>query len=636
MRISLTAKLSIGFFIVIIIVGILAILAGTNMIANGIIQQAQNKVRSDLNAAREIYQERLGDIKDLIRLHAERILVKEAVLTKNTKQLEAMLSNVRIKERLDILTILDKEGRVLLRLRNPKLSGDQPNIDLAKLALTRKDVLTSTVIMSQEELVKEGKDLADQAYFKILPTPKAKPTTKKEETAGMVLLAAVPVFDIKENFIGVLYGGKLLNREFTIVDKIKDVVFRGETYKGKDIGTATIFQGDLRISTNVRQLDGTRAIGTRIAANVYDQVLVKGKSFTDRAFVVNNWYITAYEPIRDISGNIIGVLYVGILEDKFADLRRNAVMTFLAIVVAGILIAFAISHWLARSILKPLKTIVDGSKRIASGDFNYQVKIDSKDELSTLGQSFNLMVASLKERDERLKEVTRQQLMRSERLATLGQLAAGVAHEINNPIAGILTYIRLIQKKLAKSPLGDNDLKRYLAIMERETDRCGNIVRNLLDFARQSEPNLKSVDVNMIINESLELLDHKLRLQNSEVVKRYDKIPPIIGDFAQLQQSFMNIILNAAEAMEKGGKLTIATRTANGMVEIEFTDTGKGIPQENLTKIFEPFFTTKQKGTGLGLSVVFGIINRHQGEIDVKSEVGKGTTFIIRLPRNIK
>ncbi|MEO0093940.1 MAG: cache domain-containing protein [candidate division WOR-3 bacterium] len=637
MKLGLTAKLSLGFLFVIILVGVLAILAGTNMIANGIIQQAQNKVKSDLNAAREIYQEYLGDIKDVIRLHAERILVREAIKARDKARLISLLGEVRFKERLDILTITDNKGQVILRLRNPKVSGDQPNNELLRRVLEQKEVMASTLILSKEELIKEGEDLANQAYFKILPTPKAKPTTKEEETSGMVLLAAVPIFDNNGNFIGVLYGGRLLNRDYTIVDKIKNVVFQSETYKGKDIGTATIFQGDLRISTNVRQLDGTRAVGTRIAANVYDQVLVRGKSYTDRAFVVNNWYITAYEPIRDLFGNIIGVLYVGILEDKFADLRRNAVMTFLAIVVAGIVIAFVISHLLARSILKPLKAIVDASKRIAGGNFNYQVKIKTRDELSELGESFNFMVASLKERDERLKEVTRQQLMRSERLATLGQLAAGVAHEINNPIAGILTYIRLIRKKLEKSAsIGDGDFKRYLAIMERETDRCGTIVRNLLDFARQSEPNLKSVDVNMIINESLELLDHKLRLQNIEVEKRYAKIPLIIGDFAQLQQSFMNIILNAAEAMENGGKLTITTRTADTMVEIEFADTGKGIPQENLTKIFEPFFTTKPKGTGLGLSVVFGIINRHQGEIDVKSEVGKGTTFIIRLPKNIK
>lgn len=637
MRIGLTAKLILGFLLVIAIIGILAIIAGTNLIANGIVQQAQNKVKSDLNAAREIYLDYLNDIKDIIRLNAERILVRKALTEKDFKRLKFLLGDTRIKERLDILTITDHTGRVIIRLRNPDSYGDIVNNELIKRVLKDREAAAATTILPKEELMKEGSDLALQAYFKIFPTPKAKPTTKQEETSGMLLLAAVPIFGMNDSFIGVMYGGRLLNRDYTIVDKIKNVVFQNETYKGKDIGTATIFQDDLRISTNVRQVDGTRAVGTRIAANVYDQVLIKGKSYTDRAFVVNNWYITAYEPIRDILGNIIGVLYVGILEEKYKDMKDKATSTFLGIVLFGIIISTVVANLLARSILKPLSKIVYASRQIAKGNLDYQVIIDTKDEVSEVGESFNLMVSSLKKRDEQFKEMTRQQLMRSERLATLGQLAAGVAHEINNPISGILTYIRLIRKRLEKIPnLGDGDFKRYLAIMERETDRCGIIVRSLLDFARQSEPNLKSVDVNIIINESLELLDHKLRLQNIEVEKQFGKIPLIVGDFAQLQQSFMNLILNASEAMEKGGKLTISTRLVGEMVEIEFTDTGKGIPQENLTKIFEPFFTTKPKGTGLGLSVVFGIIHRHQGEIEVKSEVGKGTSFFIRLPKSLK
>ncbi len=637
MRIGLTAKLSLGFLLVIIIVGILAIFAGTNMIANGIVQQAQNKVKSDLNAAREIYRENIGDIQDLIRFNAERILIKEALAANDIKQLIRLLGEVRVKERLDILTITNQNGKVILRLRNPKVNGDFPENNILRKAVENKEVISSTIILSRDELLKEGEDLADQAYFKIIPTPKAKPTTKEEETSGMALIAAVPIIDIQGNFIGVLYGGRLLNRDYTIVDKIKHVVFLAETYKERDIGTATIFQSDLRISTNVRQIDGRRAIGTRVSEIVNEQVLEKGKPWVDRAFVVNDWYITAYEPIRDITGNIIGILYVGILEAKFTDMRENAIKTFLGIVLLGIFIAIIISHLLSRGILKPLRRIFIASRRIAKGDLDVEVAVDGKDEIAELGTSFNYMTSALKKRDEQLKEMTRQQLMRSERLATLGQLAAGVAHEINNPIAGILTYIRLIQKRIAKAPdCGDNDMKRYLTIMERETDRCGTIVRNLLDFARQSEPNLKSVDVNIIINESLELLDHKLRLQNIEIVKQYGKIPQIIGDFAQLQQSFMNLILNASESMENGGKLTINTQLAEGMVEIEFIDTGKGIPKENLTKIFEPFFTTKSKGTGLGLSVVFGIINRHQGEIEIKSDIGKGTIFIIRLPKSIK
>ncbi len=636
MKLRLTAKITLAFFLVIAILGALAIWTGIHFIADGIVKQAQNKVVSDLNSSREIYQENLLNIKDIVRLTAARFFIKEDILGKNRQRLYAELNTVRIREFLDILSVTDPAGKVILRSRNPRIYGDKPDNELVRWVLNNKEPIAGTTIIPKEELLKEGEVLAELAYIKVIPTPRAKPTDKTEETSGMVLSAAAPIFDQSGNLLGVLYGGRLLNKNYTIVDKIKDVVFRNETYKGRDIGTATIFLGDIRISTNVRHPDGKRAIGTQIAEDVFDQVLIKGKSYTGRAFVVNDWYISAYEPIRNITGKVIGILYVGILEKKFIDMKKRTITAFLGIVFFGIVIAITISQLLARTILKPLRVIVQASRSISQGNFNSQVAINTKDELAELGASFNFMASSLKERDEQLKEFMRQQLIRSERLATLGQLAAGVAHEINNPLSGVLTYIRLMRKRLEKKS-EDGDFRRYLDIMEKETDRCTTIVRNLLDFARQSKPNLKSVNVNQIINESLELLAHKLHLQNVEVEKRYGDLPQIIADFAQLQQVFMNIIINAAEAMENGGKLTIITRTAFSakMVEIEFTDTGKGIPAESLPKIFDPFFTTKPKGTGLGLSVVYGIINRHQGQIEVKSEVNKGTTFTIRLPVNI-
>ncbi len=617
------------------IIGALVIWAGIHFIADGIVKQAQNKVAGDLNATREIYQQNLLNIKDIVRLTASRFFIREAILGRNIQQLKTELNAVRTNEFLDILSITDPEGRIILRSRNPKIYGDKFDNELIHWVLNNKEAVAGTAIIPREELLKEGEVLAELAYIKVDSTPRAKPGGKTEETSGMMLMAAAPIIDQNGNLLGVIYGGRLLNKNYSFVDKIKDVVFHGETYKGKDIGTATVFQGDIRISTNVRHPDGRRAIGTRIAENVFDQVLIKGRPYTDRAFVVNDWYITAYEPIRNITGKVIGVLYVGILEKKFVDMRKRTIMSFLGIVLLGIVIAIAISHLLARTVLKPLRQIVYASRQISQGNLNSQVLINTKDELAELGASFNFMISSLKKRDEQLREATRQQLMRSEQLATLGQLAAGVAHEINNPLSGVLTYIRLIKRRLEKKP-ENGDFNRYLDIMEKEVSRCGTIVRNLLDFARQSEPNLKSVNVNQIIHESLELVAHKLHIGNIEVEKRYGDLPPIIADFAQLQQVFMNIIINAAEAMENGGKLTIVTRIApsDKMVEVEFTDTGKGIPAELLPRIFDPFFTTKPKGTGLGLSVVYGIVNRHQGEIEVKSEVNKGTTFIIRLPVN--
>ncbi len=232
--------------------------------------------------------------------------------------------------------------------------------------------------------------------------------------------------------------------------------------------------------------------------------------------------------------------------------------------------------------------------------------------------------------------------MQSEKLASIGKLAATIAHEINNPLNGILTYTKLIERKLAQDSVKREELERfrsYLSIMERETERCSNIVRNLLDFARQREPSLKSdVDVNGVLEEALSLVANQIALQEIQLEKSFGKLPPIMADPMQLRQAFLNILINSCEAIQDGGRIRIATEylEGEGMVRVEFSDNGVGIEEEDLHKIFDPFFTTKEKGTGLGLSVVYGIINSHQGNIEVKSKPKEGTTVTIKLPLRIE
>ncbi len=234
-----------------------------------------------------------------------------------------------------------------------------------------------------------------------------------------------------------------------------------------------------------------------------------------------------------------------------------------------------------------------------------------------------------------------ERLIRSARLASMGELAAGVAHEINNPLAGVLTYLKLIQKKLASDQVPRDDLakfRQYLQSMEHETIRCSDIVKNLLEFARPSEPTVAPLSVEETVKKSLFLVRHQIALQNIHIVERYEEdLPPLMADSKQMQQVLLNLVINAAQAMPEGGELRISAYRANDHddhVVIEIQDTGVGIPAEHLPRIFDPFFTTKanQKGTGLGLSVVASIVAKHGGRIDVESAVGKGTTFRLYLP----
>jgi len=234
---------------------------------------------------------------------------------------------------------------------------------------------------------------------------------------------------------------------------------------------------------------------------------------------------------------------------------------------------------------------------------------------------------------ERTKELqeAQEQLIQSEKLASIGQLAAGVAHELNNPISVMLGFSQAILRKLPE----DDPLRKPLATIEREGLRCKGIIQNLLDFARRSKPSLQPTNVNEVLEAACALIEHQISLDNVVVTKGYDPhLPQVLADANQLQQVFVNIIINARDAMPQGGTLRLITRSLGDEVHIIFSDTGIGIPPENIKRIFDPFFTTKEvgQGTGLGLSVSYGIVEQHGGTIEVKSEVGVGTTFIVKLP----
>ncbi len=630
----IATKLAINFVLIIVVISIIFTIVGIQLISNRIVAETQEKVDQDLNSARVIYQSKLDHIYDVVRLTANRFFLQTAMISGDMSGAEGELIKVKKDEKLDILTITDASGKVIFRANNLQALGDsQTHNELVAAVLSKKVPVSTTMIISAEDLRLELPLLAKQADILLVNTPKARVTNETEETSAMAIGSAAPIFDANNHMIGVMYGEVLLNRNYEIVDLVKQTVFQNMKYENSDIGTATIFQDDIRVSTNVRNLDGSRAIGTRVSEEVYNQVVLKGSPYIGRAYVVNNWYITAYEPIRDLNQTIIGIRYVGVLEQKYVDIKRQIVLVFMTITILGAIVSTILAYLNSLRLSNPIKKLASASKEVAQGNLKAKVNITSKDELGELANTFNFMATALQDRDEKLKEYTKNKIMESERLALIGQLSANVAHELNNPLQGIVTYSHLLLEEETCS----EDAKPNLQKIVVQANRCRDIIRGLLDFSRQKKPDKTLCNVNTLLKGCISLIEKQALFHNIKVLMNFEEnLPMVILDPSQVERVFLNLVINAAEAMDGNGTLTLTTNhnQEERILEIKVQDTGHGISKENISKVFDPFFTTKETGhgVGLGLAISYGIVKEHDGDLSVESELEKGTTFTIIFP----
>ncbi len=636
---SIRSKLIASILGVSFLVGAVSLLVGGQLLYKTFLNEATNRTRLDLNAAREIYLNRIRGVEVALKTTTLGFGFRSALNQQDAPELVNRLTRLARQAELDFAGIVTREGTTLCRIgRHAVRTKKSPIVNpIASLALQQGVPVAGTVVLSQEFLVAEDPALAAQAIIPVLPTPRAAPGTEEEETAGMALAAAIPVLE-GSRLIGVLYGGVLLNQNYSIVDQVRDTVFQDEIYKDRNIGTATIFFKDLRISTNVLTLDGKRAIGTRVSEEVKGRVLDEGEKWTGRAFVVSDWYITAYEPVEDIFGARVGMLYVGVLEAKYADIRRKALSIFALLTIAGIVLAIGLGYFLASVILRPVQRLVKASSEVSQGNFSPEIGPISKSEIGVLQETFKSMLTSLQQRDRRIKAESEIKLVRSEKQASIGRLAAGVAHEINNPLTGVLTFTHML---LQRKDIGD-EVRSDLKAIAQQTERVRTIVKNLLDFSRQTELNPEPTDINRVVSTAVLLMRNQALVKGVSLkFKPGKEIPLLTLDANQMQSVMLNLLLNALDATKRGDSIIVTTGigiSGNGAdlkgVEIKMKDSGCGIPSENLDKLFDPFFTTKEvgHGTGLGLAVSYGIVQRHGGIIRVQSKVGGGSTFTIWLP----
>ncbi|WP_417762441.1 ATP-binding protein [Shewanella sp.] len=549
--------------------------------------------------------------------------------------------------------------------------------DVRQMLPKMKDtgVYSGLMVLPGARLARIDPNLPAKARLPIIATPRAHSPSLSEETRGLLSRSLLAIEGESDSPAWFLDGGTLINGDNRIVDHIRDLVYDQGTLPERSIGTVTIFLDNIRVSTNVPlKVDSIhhategRALGTLVSEDVRQKVLDDGLLWLDRAFVYNDWFISAYAPLEDVRGQRIGMIYTGFSEAPFIHNYLLNIIELGTILMLVLLVSGMLVYRGAYSLLQPIERIhhvvnaVQSGRNLRIGELG----LESDNELSNLAEQFDNMLdllqrrnaqiqaaaeqlemkveqrtRSLQEKTEELQQnvkllnETRHQLVTNEKLTALGELTAGIAHEINNPTAVILGNMELMRYEL-----GDNAaaVEEEIELVIQQVGRISTIIRSLLQYSRPGEFNapIEMQQTGPIIDEMQLLVRHSLGKQEVVLLSELNASCPVEVNRPQLLQVLINMVMNAAHAMDGNGRIWLRTndwllQDKPVGVTIEIEDQGCGIPAEQVGRIFDPFYTTRKDGTGLGLSLSYGLIKRIGGSIEVRSEVNKGTVFTIYL-----
>ncbi|MFM4970529.1 ATP-binding protein [Aeromonas veronii] len=616
------------------------------------------------------WQNLLTTVRSDLGVAHHAITVQQQRQTEHLEHLrDAWAFQLRLRESPDqlhdwVMPLAANYGLDFLRLRRgPEL--DQLTAQ-ERAALTAGRSVSHFVVWSQQEMLALSPQLAKRAVLW------QRDGTRVVEDRGLISLSLTPVMGRDGSLWAVLEGGELVNGSTRLVDELKGQVFAKNTLPDGSVGTVTLFLDDLRVSTNVpvsssRQVG--RAVGTRVSPPVREQVLGQGDIWIDRAFVHDAWYVSGYEPLLGARGERLGMLYVGFLEWPIIRTYLTNLVELGSGVVLLLLLSGLLVYRGARDLFSPIERMHKVVRQVQAGESARigPLALDPDHELAQLGRQFDAMLdrqeahqqqmaRSADELEQKVAERTqslelktaeledhihmlteaRQQLLISEKLAALGELCAGVAHEINNPLAVILGNVELMKLELGEAA---EPVSEELALVLAQIERIRAITRSLLQYSRPGDYETAPVwqHLNPIIEESLTLVRSALRQQQVELVADLKAQQPIEADRQQLLQVLINLLVNASHALGEQGEIRVESRDwvdELGQLrgaEVRVIDNGSGIEAAIIDKIFDPFFTTRATGTGLGLALSHRIISRWGGELLVDSTPGQGSCFTVRL-----
>jgi len=603
---SIRIRIISSFLLIIALLALLIGIFGAYVINSNIVGREQKQMISDITIARKFYNAEIEKLKDVFSFMGE----------------PRDLKSIRTKLGLDYLDVVKRSELASVKS------------EIVKQAFETGASAGGTRIIEKDELQKMGGVLYEKARMPIKFTPMALPTGRKELEGAMAIGCASPLsFDGSGKVDKVIYGGRLLNRDLQLVDAVRGYVFEDQLYKGKPLGTVTIFQDDVRIATNVLARDGSRALGTRISKDVYERVAVKGGMWFDRAFVVTDWYLTAYEPIRDIRGKVIGILYVGTLEEPFRDMKRNILIMFLGIVAVASAFAALLAFFLEFSMTRPIDRMLEATEKISGGDLGFRVMTRTPiKELNKFARSFNLMAVQLSERERTLKDSNSRYL----------DLVGFVSHELK----GILASTMLHAYSVRDGFLGMINFKQRKALdsVVKNLEYFDSTVKNFLNLSRIEKDEMPVNRTDFLLGE--DLLDQSVQEffkpaaeKNIAIENDIARGIKLRADFNLMQIVANNLVGNAVKYGSANGKVALNCAQESDRIKVEVYNDGRPLTGEETQRLFKRFSrldnpeTKKNKGTGLGLFITRQIIEKHGGSIRVEAR-GNGNSFIFEIKQN--
>ena len=635
--VKLQTKFSLGIITVFSLLAIGIAITCVQWINKNTIREAENRVGVHIKAAWTIHNSKISGIHSALEILSKKQEIKDLLLNKENQLLliknKKYLEAVRKEKNMDILNLMDSKGKVILRTRPPYNKGDTLSEDpmVKKTTLTKK-CSKKNMIFSSERLLIEGNGLIDRC-LKFGGEPR-----------GMLIGTAIPVISDK-NFIGIIQMGKLLNGATEEVDKIREGVFENKLYEGKPLGTTTIFMGDLRISTNVLNNKGRRAIGTRVSNEVAEHVLKKGLSWTGRAWVVNAWYLSQYDPIKDPDGNIIGMLYLGELEQKYLDMRTQAVISYLSVIFSGMILAFLIFFAITRSILKPIQKLSHATEMLSRNDLSHRITVHSKDEVGSLSNSFNHMAEKLQKQQKEIQLHQKTLEHTNKELQTINsnymEMLGFVSHELKNPLSSAILGLYTVKDGY----LGELNIsqKKGLESVAQSLEYFNDMIKNYLDLSRLEKGELRVKKKNFLLHN--EVIAPLLKELGREFQEKRMKVENNIHDEILLNADrdlimivYDNLLSNAIKYGKESGRIVLDFNEGENEITLSVYNEGAGIPEKKMAMLFEKFSRIDtpeyagKKGTGLGLFVCREIIEKQGGKIWAESKAGKWIRFIFTLP----